>query len=272
MGHRTLNGLRAGCGSRAAFWLLLPVTAVQGLWLRQRATRLPGAPGERQGVSGATAPGDDLHLLAIGDSIIDGVGTGHVEASLPVQFAAALAERCGRRVQWRVEGASGHAAEDVVERLGTLEPGVPADVVLVSVGVNDVTSLSSTRRWRRNLQRLLGAIRGRWPGAVLLFAGLPPMANFPLPPQPLKFSLGLRAATLDHIARNLVEQDPRALHVPTRIDPERHDFCADGFHPSADSCTLWAQELAAAIAQKLAADADGGRNTMDMSVLSRRTL
>lgn len=263
MGHRTLNGLGAGCGSRAAFWLLLPLTAVQGLWLRQRATRLPGATGERRGVCGAAAAGDGLHLLAIGDSIIDGVGTGQVEASLPVQFAAALAERSGRRVHWRVEGASGHAAEDVIERLGTLEPAAPADVVLISVGVNDVTGLSSTRRWRRNLQRLLGAIRGRWPGALVLFAGLPPMANFPLPPQPLKFSLGLRAATLDRIARRLVEQDSLALHVPTRIDPERHDFCADGFHPSADSCTLWAQELAAAVAAKLAADPHCGQHTIE---------
>ena len=261
MGHRTLNGLGTGCGSRTAFWLLLPLTAVQGLWLRRRATRLPGASGERRGVSGAAAPGADLHLLAIGDSIIDGVGIGQVEASLPVQFAAALADRCGRRVHWRVEGASGHAAEDVIERLGTLGTGVPADVVLISVGVNDVTGLSSTRRWRRNLQRLLGAIRGRWPGALVLFAGLPPMADFPLPPQPLKFSLGLRAATLDRIARNLVEQDPRALHLPTRIDTERHEFCPDGFHPSADSCRLWAQELAAKAAPKLAADPDAGRNT-----------
>jgi hypothetical protein len=57
--------------SRLAFWLMLPVTAVQGLWLRRRATRLPGAMGDRRGVSGE---GADFHLLALGDSIIDGVG------------------------------------------------------------------------------------------------------------------------------------------------------------------------------------------------------
>lgn len=260
MGHRALSNRLAGPGARAAFWLLLPLTAVQGLWLRSRATRLPGAPGERQG---ATGDGDTLHLLAIGDSIIDGVGTGHIDASLSVQLAAALAARFRRRVHWRVEGASGHAAEDVIERLDSLEPGVPADVVLISVGVNDVTGLSSTRHWRRSLQRLLGAIRGRWPGALLLFAGLPPMAKFPLPPQPLKFSLGLRAATLDRIAREVFAPDSHALHVPTRIDPEHHDFCEDGFHPSAESCTLWARELAAEIAVKLSGDRDPGRNTIE---------
>ena len=225
--------------------------AAQGLWLRRKATRLPGAAGERRGVVGDGLP---LHVLALGDSIIDGVGAGHLSASLPVQFAAAVAARLRCRVHWRVEGASGHDAEAVGGRLGSLEAGVPADVVLLSVGVNDVTGLSSTRHWRNSLQQLFGGIRGRWPNALVLFAGLPPMALFPLPPQPLKFSLGLRAATLDRIARAVVAQDPRAIHVPTRIDPVRHEFCADGFHPSADSCTLWAKALAEELPEELAGE------------------
>jgi lysophospholipase L1-like esterase len=172
--------------------------------------------------------------------------------ALPVQFAQSVADRLQCRVHWRVEGASGHDAEAVIELLDSLEPGIPVDVVLVSVGVNDVTGLSNTRHWRRCLQRLLAGIRGRWPNALVLFAGLPPMDQFPLPPQPLKFALGLRAATLDRIARTVLASDGRAIHVPTRIDPVRHDFCADGFHPSAESCKLWAMELAEELAQELA--------------------
>jgi len=227
---------------RFLFWAMLPVTALQGVWLRRRATRLAGAVGPR---TGATGDGPDLHLLAIGDSIIDGVGAGRREASLPVQFAVALAAHAGRRVHWRVEGASGHAIRDVLALLNGLRPDGPVDLVLLSVGVNDVTGLSSTANWRRNLRTLLTLLRERWPGAAVIFAGLPPMARFPLPPQPLRFALGLRAATLDNIARKVVSGFPGATHVPTRIDPRRHDFCEDGFHPSANSCTLWARELAA---------------------------
>jgi lysophospholipase L1-like esterase len=227
--------------SRLVFWALLPVTAIQGLWLRSRALRLPGAAGARQGVTGQ---GRDFHLLALGDSIIDGVGAGTIEASLPVQFATALAESTGRRVHWRVEGASGHAVRNLLERVDELPDLGPFDLILISVGVNDVTGLSSTRHWRRSMQALLNRIRSRWPGAHIVFAGLPPMANFPLPPQPLRWSLGLRAATLDTIARDVIVNCPAAMHVPTRIDPRQHGFCADGFHPSAESCTLWARELA----------------------------
>lgn len=227
--------------SRAAFWSLLPLTAAQGLWLRSRALRLPGADGARRGSLGA---GADYHLLAMGDSIIDGVGTGSTEASLPVQFAAALAHVAGRRVHWRVEGASGDAISDLIQRVGRLQHDAPVDLVLISIGVNDVTRLSSTRHWRRSLHALLGQLFGRWPGARVLFAGLPPMARFPLPPQPLRWSLGLRAATLDRLAEDVISGYPNVDHVPTRIDPDHPGFCADGFHPSAESCTLWARELA----------------------------
>ena len=70
------------------------------------------------------------------------------------------------------------------------------------------------------------------------------MSLFPLPPQPLRFTLGLRAATLDRIAAEIIAGYPNATHVPTRVNPRSHGFCDDGFHPSANSCTLWAQDLA----------------------------
>lgn len=223
--------------------------AVQGLWLRRKARRLPGAAGARSGVCGE-GPAAPLRLLAIGDSIIDGVGAGSMPDSLPVQFARRLSERRGRPVHWWVDGESGRDLAALLERIE--HPALPGnlDRVLVSIGVNDVTGLSSTRRWGRGLEALLRGVWDRWPSATLLFAGLPPMQRFPLPPQPLRFALGLRASTLDRIAAEVMDRPPKALHVPTRIDPARHAFCADGFHPAADSCRLWAEELA---------DIDAGR-------------
>lgn len=226
---------------RLFFWLLLPVTAIQGLWLRRKALRLPGAPGERRGSCG---DGRTIHLLALGDSIIDGVGTDHVEESLPVQFACALAEQLERRVDWLIEGQTGNTIDDVMNCLEAVEESYAADIVLLSVGVNNVTGLTSTRCWRSKLEELLGRLGGRFPDARIIFAGLPPMSRFPLPPQPLRFSLGLRATTLDRIASSVIARHPNARHVPTLINPAQHGFCEDGFHPSAESCTLWARELA----------------------------
>jgi len=226
---------------RIMFWLMLPVSALQGLWLRKKATRLPGAPGVR---TGSTGTGNALQLLAIGDSIIDGVGTAHIGDSLPVQFARALAEETGNCVHWRVEGETGFDIVDVLGRLQSLGDASQPDFVLISVGVNDVTGLSSTRHWREKLVELMDRLQLQWPGANIIFAGLPPMSLFPLPPQPLRSALGIRAAMLDNIASGIIGGYPKAIHVPTQINPRQHGFCDDGFHPSAESCTLWAKELA----------------------------
>lgn len=225
----------------ALFWLFLPVSAAQGIWLRRQALRLPGATGGRQG---STGEGDPLLLLAIGDSIIDGVGAGTMEMALPVQFARALSEKLHRCVHWRVEGRSGNDIDDVVDVLEKMICDAKPDIVLISVGVNDVTGLSTTRRWRNRLIALLDLLNERWPGTHTIFAGLPPMSQFPLPPQPLSFSLGQRASRFDRIAADLIAGYPCVVHVPTQINPLDHSFCEDGFHPSAESCTLWARELA----------------------------
>jgi lysophospholipase L1-like esterase len=222
-------------------WLALPVSAIQGLLLRRTATRLPGAAGERRGSSGR---GEPLELLALGDSIIDGVGIEQIEDALAVQFAESLAQTTGRRVHWRIEGQSGLDCAAVCERLDALEQSYVPDLVLLSVGVNDVTGLSSARRWRHRLTILLLRLQNRWPRARILFAGLPPMERFPLPPQPLRSTLGWRSAVFDRLAQQLIASMPGVRHVPTRIDPLEQAFCADGFHPSAESCTLWARELA----------------------------
>lgn len=226
---------------RALFWLMLPISAVQGIWLRRKALRLPGASGERQGLTGS---GETLNVLAIGDSIIDGVGAGRMEDALPVQFARALAEKRNCCVCWRVEGQTGFAIDDVIRRLADISTIEQPDIVLISVGVNDVTGLSTTHHWRNRLVVMLDLLNQQWPGAHILFAGLPPMSLFPLPPQPLRFSLGLRAATLDRLAAETIAAYPNVEHVPTKVNPANHSFCEDGFHPSAESCTLWARELA----------------------------
>ena len=227
--------------ARIGFWLLLPLSALQGLWLRRTATRLPEASGDRSGISGQ---GETLHLLAMGDSIIAGVGTGTVEQSLPVQFAQALAETRACSVQWRLEGENGADISRLRHRIGQFEPGQKADLILISIGVNDVTGLSSIRNWRFQVNALVAELNRKWPKARVIFAGLPPMGRFPLPPQPLRFTLGKRAATLDSIAAGIISRQANMKHIPTDIDPVQQEFCEDGFHPSALACSSWAIELA----------------------------
>jgi lysophospholipase L1-like esterase len=226
---------------RVMFWLMLPVSAIQGLRLKKTALRLPEASGEKSGSCGA---GKDLHLLAIGDSIIVGVGTGTTRRSLPVQFATALTESLERTVHWQIAGQNGADILHLQQQIHDLDQSQQADIILISIGVNDVTGLTSKAQWTSRLESVTQLLKNKWPVATLIFIGLPPMGQFPLPPQPLRFTLGQRAETLDNITAAYIAQQRNMLHIPTHINPTQQEFCEDGFHPSALATKDWARHLA----------------------------
>lgn len=232
--------------NRIAFWSFLPIAAWQGLALRKTALRLPPPSGDCHGICGQTPQNrfrKPLRLLALGDSIIAGIGADHQQQALPAQLARSLSRLSGQAVSWKAVGQSGANSSDLLDMLRALQEPAP-DLVLVSIGVNDVTGLHSTRAWQSNLQHLLQRMGSRWPATLVVFAGLPPMGKFPLPPQPLRYCLGLRAAELDRMAAALIDRQAAMLHIPTSIDPAEHDFCADGFHPSGNAYVAWGAELA----------------------------
>ena len=223
------------------FWGLLPFTIPQALWERKTAPRLPEAAGPKYGSAGH---GPNLNLIAIGDSIIAGVGASDLSKALVGQTSLALARHLDCKISWHACGSSGVNSEKVLNQLIPDLPPIEADLFIVSVGVNDVTSLSSISAWRSNLSAILGALRHHSPGAVTAVAGLPPLKGFPLLPQPLRALLGFRAETLVRAARTVVSRHLRSVYVPVQFDPDPDKFAADGYHPSEDSYSVFGQTMA----------------------------
>jgi len=232
----------------AMFWSLLPFVAVQGLRLRRTGPRLAGALGDTKGRVGS---GRTLRLLAIGDSIIAGVGAGTLERALVGCTARALADALDVAVEWEAHGRSGATSVEVLTELVPAIDPRPADAIVVSVGVNDVTALSTIRAWRANLRALVAALHRHSPGAVMVVAGLPPLRVFPLIPEPLRRVIGLRGETLDAVSRELLRGHPGVFHVTVSFDLREGSFCADGFHPSESSYIEFGQAMAARIMENL---------------------
>lgn len=225
------------------FWAALPLIAAQGLWLRRRAYRAPPARGAPQGVAGAGPP---LRLLALGDSIIAGVGIEQIGQALPGAFAQALAQGWGRRVEWWARGRNGADVAATRRLLAESRAALPpADLVLLSIGVNDTTGLSTRRRFLYELRTLYAELRAWSPQALLVHAGVPPLQAFPLLPAPLRQLLGLRAAQLDGLIPRALSGVPRGVHLPFSELPAANRFAADGFHPDAIACAIWAEALLA---------------------------
>ena len=229
---------------RVGFWALVTLVAAQGVWVRRVAPRFEDAAGPGQGSVGQGAP---LRLLAFGDSIVAGVGAPTLAEALVGQFASALASRAGRRVEWVAVGKTGARSADLHRRLLPELPPAPFDVVVVSVGVNDVTGLVRSRDWRRGVDAVVAGLRAHSPDALILMAGLPPLWGFPLLPQPLRFTFGLRARTFDRLLEQVVAARGDCRYLPTQFEPAPEKFSADGYHPATESDRVWGGQLADAV-------------------------
>lgn len=216
--------------------LLSPILIMQALRLRARALRLPEPPGPRRGDVGDGPP---LRLLILGDSSAAGVGAPHQNQALSGQLAAALSPHC--RLIWQLEAKTGATSRSTLAHLQALPP-TPCDVVLLVLGVNDATSFAPLRRVLADRAAIAQTLHARFGTPRLLITGIPPLARFPLLPDPLRWILGQRAARLD---RALSDQARMAGHayLPFAMPMQPDLMAEDGFHPSALAYAHWAAAL-----------------------------
>jgi len=241
---------------RLLFWSTLPLLLPQALWVRRRTPRFaapagaeggrveaPGSPDPSR-AQGDTTPIPPLRLVGLGDSIIAGVGATVAAECLTAQLAHEVATRRRVAVEWTNIGRIGASTTRVLHDLAKRLPPQPADLVLVSVGVNDVTSLRRRTGWSGELRALADVLAAHSPRATALFLGLPPMQRFPTLPSPLRHSLGLRARLFDETLAATLAGHPTARHLPLPFDAPPEMFSADGYHPSPAAYTLIARALA----------------------------
>ena len=217
---------------RLLFWCLLPFVIPQALRVRRTAPRFAGAKGAD---SGTVGEGESLSLLVFGDSIAAGVGASTFEKALVGRTAEALSISSKRCVHWRAIGQIGATSEKVAQRLTKRIKDAEYDVIVVSVGVNDITSLRRTRQWRSDLSQLLDTLHDLCPNAVIALVGIPPLWQFPLLPTPLKNILGIRALTFDADMKQISKERPYSVHIALQFVPGNHTFSEDGYHPSEET-------------------------------------
>lgn len=234
----------------AARIALAPILYAEARRLRSIAIALPEPSGLRAGVEGAGEP--HLRVLVTGDSSAAGVGAETQDEALARPLARELVRRLGGSVHWRLVAQTGLDSEGV---LGLLrhEDVRPADVAIVVVGVNDVTSevpLHRALRWRMEIARWLfshAAVKHVW------FTSMPEMERFPLIPQPLAWYAGV------HARRNNAAQArwARCLANVAHVDLGglmRGDWMArDGYHPAPPLYAQVAARIGQAVAERLRA-------------------
>jgi lysophospholipase L1-like esterase len=235
--------LAIGAGLFVGFVVLL-VVEVQ---LARSGPRLADEDGSRpQGlVVGTDRSGVPIEVVWLGDSTTTGVGVDDFDDSMANRTAVATADVLDRPVSLTVLGVSGARIDAVAdEQAADLEQ---ADVVVISVGANDVTHLTNRATFRTRYATLLDHVEATTPDAEIVLVGIPDMGSVPRFAQPLRAIAGVRASQLDDDVRSAARS--RGLQYVDlagdtgprfRADPDRY-FSDDGFHPGIAGHGLWAE-------------------------------
>ncbi|MGJ8757716.1 SGNH/GDSL hydrolase family protein [Acinetobacter sp. HC8-3S] len=220
---------------------LVPIIAIQGIKVRKKMPHLPEASGERDGVIGSGKP---LSLLILGDSAAAGVG---VETQQDALSGAIITELGNEfTLTWKLQAQTGNTTQQVIQAAKQISDQ-QYDIVITSIGVNDVTKFTSARSWLKQQKQLFADIQNRFKPKLIIVSGVPPMQHFPALPNPLAWLFGKYAAQMNQVLQQwLMPQDKfkfiqydikefQALDLP---------MASDGFHPSKEIYAIWGQQIA----------------------------
>ena len=225
------------CERRLLLTLLGPVFWLQGRHVRRVTPRMPEATGSRQGVCGQ---GPLCRVLVAGDSGAAGVGVATQDEALCGQLVQRLSRH--HRVEWCVLAVNGLDSPGLVQLLEEA-PASRFDVVVLSMGANDVTCLCTPQRWVRWQSELANLITQRFAPRLLVHSAVPPMHNCQALPQPLRWFMGRWAREMNRLlSGRLYGQHRRTMHWHPQSTTS-HGMAVDGIHPSPQGYSRWADEL-----------------------------
>ncbi len=228
-------------------WLLVtllcwPLLLWQGKRARQRSLCLPETLGRRSGMQGS---GEPLRLLICGDSAAAGVGVGVSQQKYA--FSGQLVDLLARQYQvnWQLAAKTGLDCAGLNHLLHQLYAHSNAvyrlDLVVVSIGVNDVTALHSKAEFRQQIRILLDRLATDFTDPQVLFCAIPPIQRFTALPSPINYWLGLKARMLNQALTSELHNWPKAQLVCCNFALAADMLAADGFHPSESGCKIWAK-------------------------------
>lgn len=229
---------------RLSMLLLGPLFYTQGFYVRRVMPKLPEANGSREGTEGQGTP---LSLLILGDSAAAGVGVERQQQALAGTMVNQLSK--DYNVNWKLIATSGHTSSQLIEQLQNHE-AERFDSVVISVGVNDVNAMISSKRWLANLATLTELLQNKFHAQHILFSSLPPMHRFPALPQPLRWWLGERAKHFNRLLAQFTNNRAGCTFGEIPYTPAKDLIAADGFHPGAKAYALWGRFAAEQVSEQ----------------------
>lgn len=225
---------------------LLPILLIQGTKVRKNTPRLLEAGGER---AGTTGEGQPLSLLILGDSAAAGVGVETQQDALSGVIISELQNEY--RLQWKLQAKTGDTTQQIYQTVQQLDQQC-YDVIVTSMGVNDVTKLTSAKSWLKQQQQLFSYIQQQFQPKLIIVSGVPPMQHFPALPNPLAWLFGKYAAQMNQVLQQWLAPQPQFHFIQYDVETFQAmnlPMASDGFHPSKEIYAIWGKQVATLVRQ-----------------------
>lgn len=166
---------------------------------------------------------EELCIVLLGDSPVEGIGNDTHHVALGGQTALAFSRQYNRPVRYWAYGKSGLTAAGVRNQMVPLMQGISnkynIDVVVVSCGVNNVLRGQSPGPFGKDVDLLLDSIHSaqserKCESFEILMMSLLDFSVMPFLPRPLNYVLGWRSRALRREMERVVKrrQDDQEMH------------------------------------------------------------
>lgn len=233
---------------KIVFPLLLPIFILQGRYVRKVTPKLAEARGDRTGrITNGSNTSLAINLAIIGDSAAAGVGVERQTQALSGSIIDNL--NIEQSINWQLLAKSGLDTKSCHLMLAS-QPSNRFDVVVLSLGVNDVLSKITAQQWVKQQISLVKLLQHKFNAKQILLTKIPPMAQFSSLPQPLRWFLGARCNEFNRALAQEANNHYGCEIITLTEQLKDGHMASDGFHPGAIVYLKWGEAVAQLINQR----------------------
>jgi len=221
--------------------VFFPLLWFQGMRLKREVPRLP-TPGDSPfGI--CKGKNKELNILGLGESAMAGVGITKHAFTLTGLTAVRVNKLIDCSVNWKILAESGLTLKNLNKLIGE-QSDENSDLVLVSMGGNDVFQLTPPWMWKNNINTCAKLLFQKYKKPLILFSPVPPVGRFPAIPNSLRIVFGFWEFLLQvSLAQSISSMDNVYL-LDGRFPDGKDYYLEDGIHPSPLAYELWSERLA----------------------------
>ena len=185
----------------------------------------------------------EFKILGLGESPMAGVGIAKHSLTLTGLTAVKLNKLLGCSVKWEILAESGLSLKNLNKLIGE-QLGKNSNLVLVSMGGNDVFQLTPPWVWKNNINACVKLLFEKENKPLILFSPVPPVGRFPAIPNPLRITFSFWGLLLQASLAQTINSMDNAYLLDERFPEGKEYYLEDGIHPSPLAYDPWSEKLA----------------------------